>query len=590
MPRRPVGSQVYGGTSDDHLTIEEISPQLIAVYYEPSPEKLKEAAEVLDEVPLVTRKKLLEFGALDGHYLTIYPLNTIPTRQEFLEPRYGRIESITLDPWDYDLPETVDDVRGQLESLPTGLTKDPSYGLGFQNDYRTIVQAIRQIGEVKHIILSGDRPTSLEGDVYYLNLREFDGLRRAINRIKAQKQSEGVQDKLLLTRNALLSNVLPQRFAETKRAYKPDTIFKLIGSKAPAQTMSKADRSAAVKLVEQSTRKLAEESPATLLQLRNDLELVTLETLVTKYEEMLGKRLGENQWQKLFNENPFILNMAFGYPVVKIRDQAHVGGQTLAGSGSTITDFLIKNKMSNNIALFEIKTPQTPLLGKTPYRAGLYSPASDVVGAISQVLDQKFELQTSISSIKDKNRLYDIESYAVHGVLIVGLMPSEPDQLKSFELFRANSKDVAIFTFDEVLEKLKLLLRFLVERSPEVMAASKLVQLETRLLKVQDKYGKAFEGKTFEVNGISQGALTLRKGVDGRGLMGLMGTAALLKMGFERARLGEPPFPVGADTTGNKTVDTATVEEFLQQAEQQVEALEAALESAWPTMASDLNA
>jgi len=69
-----------------------------------------------------------------------------------------------------------------------------------------------------------------------------------------------------------------------------------------------------------------------------------------------------------------------------------------------------------------------------------------------------------------------------------------------------------------------------------------------------------------------------------------MGTAALLKMGFERARLGEPPFPVGADTTGNKTVNTATVEEFLQQAEQQVEALEAALESAWPTMASDLNA
>jgi len=113
MPRKPVGSRIYGGTSDDHLTIEEMNPQLIEVYYEPSPEKLKLAAEVLDEVPSVTRKKLLEFGSLQGHFLTIYPLNTIPTHREFMEPKYGRIESITLDPWDYDLPQTEDDVWGQ---------------------------------------------------------------------------------------------------------------------------------------------------------------------------------------------------------------------------------------------------------------------------------------------------------------------------------------------------------------------------------------------------------------------------------------------------------------------------------------------
>jgi hypothetical protein len=588
MPRKPVGSRIYGGTSDDHLTIEEMNPQLIEVYYEPSPEKLKLAAEVLDEVPSVTRKKLLEFGSLQGHFLTIYPLNTIPTHREFMEPKYGRIESITLDPWDYDLPQTEDDVWGQLEALPAGLTKDPSYGLGVQNDYRIIVNAIKQIPEVKHIVLAGDRPTSLDGDRYYLNLREFDGLRRAVNRIKAQKQSEGAQDKLVLARNTLLSNVLPHRFAETKRAYKPDTIFKLIEAKAPAQSLSKADRSAAVKLVEQSKRKLAEESPAELLQLKNDLELVSLEALIAKFEEMLGKTLVENQWQKLFNENPFILNMVFGYPVVKIRDQAHVGGQTLAGSGSTITDFLIKHKMSNNIALFEIKTPQTSLLNKTAYRGGLYSPASDVVGAISQILDQKYELQKSIASIKDSSRQYDIESYAVHGVLIVGRMPADPDRLKSFELFRANSKDVAVFTFDEVLEKLKLLLRFLSERSPEVMTTSKLMQLETRLLKLQDKYGKAFVGSTFEINGVSHGVLKLHEGVDGKRLTELMGTAGLLKIGFERARLGEPPFPLGADASKNRAVNAMTVEDFVQRAESQVESLETELDAAWPTSESHL--
>jgi hypothetical protein len=244
--------------------------------------------------------------------------------------------------------------------------------------------------------------------------------------------------------------------------------------------------------------------------------------------------------------------------------------------------------MSNNIALFEIKTPQTSLLNKTAYRGGLYSPASDVVGAISQILDQKYELQKSIASIKESSRQYDIESYAVHGVLIVGRMPADPDRLKSFELFRANSKDVAVFTFDEVLEKLKLLLRFLSERSPEVMTTSKLMQLETRLLKLQDKYGKAFEGSTFEINGVSHGVLKLHEGVDGKRLTEVMGTAGLLKIGFERARLGEPPFPLGAGASKNRAVNAMTVEDFVQRAESQVESLEAELDAAWPTSESHL--
>jgi hypothetical protein len=268
MPRKPVGSRIYGATSDDHLTIVEMNPQLIEVYYEPSPEKLKEAADALEEVPVVTRKKLLEFGALGGHYLTIYPLNTIVTHRDFLKAKYGRIESITVDPWDYGLPQTEADVWGQLEFLPTGVTKDPSYGLGVQNDYRIIVGAIAQIPEVKHIVLAGDRPTSLDGEKYFLNLREFDGLRKAINRIKIQKRGEGVQDKLVIARNTLLSDVLPHRFAKTKPAYKPDTIFKLIETRTPAETLSKADRSAAVKLVEQSKRKLLVSHPSRLVLTR----------------------------------------------------------------------------------------------------------------------------------------------------------------------------------------------------------------------------------------------------------------------------------------------------------------------------------
>jgi len=198
-----------------------------------------------------------------------------------------------------------------------------------------------------------------------------------------------------------------------------------------------------------------------LVKLRDDIELVTLDRLIEKFGEMLGKNLPEARWQKLFNDNPFILNLAFSYPIIKIQDQAHVGGRKFSGDGDKIADFLVKNGISNNAALFEIKSPSAKLLNCKPYRENVYTPSSDLAGAINQMLDQRNKFQKEIASLKETSRIYDLESYAVHGVLIIGKTPLDVDQQKSFELFRGNSKDIVIITFDELLEKLSLLRGFL---------------------------------------------------------------------------------------------------------------------------------
>jgi len=91
----------------------------------------------------------------------------------------------------------------------------------------------------------------------------------------------------------------------------------------------------------------------------------------------------------------------------------------------------------------------------------VYTPSKDLSGSINQALDQKYQLQRSFTTVKDTSRTYDIESYAVHSCLIIGRMPDGEDQQKSFELFRRNSKDVQIVTFDELHEKLKELFNFL---------------------------------------------------------------------------------------------------------------------------------
>jgi hypothetical protein len=216
-----------------------------------------------------------------------------------------------------------------------------------------------------------------------------------------------------------------------------------------------------INVVTKNARSIAETSPEKLTKLQNEIELVTLERLIIRYDEMIDKKLGEQYWQDFFNENPFILNFAFGYPVIKIQDQASVGGRKLSGLGEKITDFLVKNPLTNNTAIFEIKTPQANLLNKASFRDGIYTPSSELAGAINQALDQKYQFQTHIAQVKHNSRVYDMESYSVHCCLIIGTMPSDEDRLKSFELFRGNSKDVEIVTFDELSGKLKQLRNFL---------------------------------------------------------------------------------------------------------------------------------
>ncbi len=468
-------ARIFEGSPEDHLFFEEVTSGLARVMYQPSQKKLGESERFSRQSAAAkTKRKLLEIGG-PKHHFRIYPLITLPTHEEFLQPKYRQIKSIILEGFGFEVPTSVQDVLESLEDLPSGLIKDFEYGLGFVKDYRVIVKVIEQIRRIDCLVISKVNPTGISGDCYTLSFGDYDAIRRGINRITKHQQKEGATDKSILAYNSLLTSRDPKSFPKQTRPYKKDTIIKLISSDGNAMPrLSKADQSAAVRLIDQNRKELAEKAPKLLLRLRNDIDLVSLEVLIGKYEAMLAKNLQEGRWQAFFNENTFILNLAFGYPVIKIRDQAHIGGQTLAGTGDTITDFLVKNGISNNAALFEIKTPGTPLLNKAPYRGQLYTPSSDLSGAVNQMLDQKRELQKDIARIKESSRIYDLETYALHGVLIVGTTPKGVDQQKSFELFRGNSKDITIITFDQLLGKLKLLQEFLVSHSPEARNAGAL--------------------------------------------------------------------------------------------------------------------
>jgi hypothetical protein len=144
-----------------------------------------------------------------------------------------------------------------------------------------------------------------------------------------------------------------------------------------------------------------------------------------------------------------------------IGGQVSVGGRKFSGSGDKISDFAVKAAASGNLALIEIKVPETPLLETRAYRSDLYAPAREISGAVNQVLDQRYQLQKSITVLKDTSGIWEVESYAVQGLVIAGRTPTGRAQLKSFELFRNGLKSVMVITFDELLSKLEQLLEVL---------------------------------------------------------------------------------------------------------------------------------
>jgi Domain of unknown function (DUF4263) len=110
--------------------------------------------------------------------------------------------------------------------------------------------------------------------------------------------------------------------------------------------------------------------------------------------------------------------------------------------------------------LIEIKAARTKLLGRQ-YRGGVFPPSAELTGCLTQVLDQRHRLQAELSTKKVNSRRYDLEAYAVRCIVIIGKTPEEIEQKKSLELFRNNLHDTLVITFDELLEKLRHLHKFL---------------------------------------------------------------------------------------------------------------------------------
>lgn len=441
----------YFSSEDFNIEIEEIFPNCTEVFYIPRVSELEEAG-INSAEPSKYKRKIAFFSGQDG-FISIFPIYTLTSHPNYLNQKYAQINEIDIEVNLDSAPYTKSEVSECLQLLPAGFIKDIRYGLGLKKEYRTIISAIEEHTESQCLLINKEKTGDTDYECFNLNFYDYDEMRRACNRI-----TERTRKVARITKTTAAYNYIAHRLGNEQKPLPTDNdaISKMLRIK-----ITDCDKQAAMNMVAEDKSVVKQTDSLTLAKLKNDIELVSLERLISSYEDLLSKKTKEDTWQKLFNQNPFILSLAFGYPAIKISDQASVGGKRLTGDGEKITDYLIKNGITNNLALIEIKKPFSDLLNKKPYRGAVYCASTELTGSVTQVLDQCYRLQQNIATIKNNNRIYDIESYAVHCILVIGTMPSDEDEKKSFEMYRRNSKNVQIITFDELLLKLKQLHEFL---------------------------------------------------------------------------------------------------------------------------------
>jgi hypothetical protein len=434
------------------LFLEMETPERLRVDLQPSKTAWGYAHANHDgELP---RRPLVRFDT-STKTIHIYPLRTAPS-MSVMTPKYGPVREIAFEGVEFTLPENEYEVEDHLRELDDHFYHQPIYGLGIRAPYRPIIDVIAGRG-FRRLVISRARDTLLDYPTFVLSQDDLDEISFELGRIADRFSSQSRTERLRHVHNELLARRFPERFARDERRRDKDILVSLLRRTEPhAIPLSAADREALVTRAAEEAPALARRNRHQLYKLQRDFELAGLNDLISRFEADLAKPHPETFWQNLLKFNPFILSMLFGYPIVLVRDQAHVGGQRLDGTGETIIDFLLRNASTDNLAIVEIKTPGTVLMGNE-FRAGRYRPSAALNGAVIQVIDQRYELLVNYNSRAREAG----KAHAVDCVVVAGRRPADADRLASFEMYRNSLKDVRIYTFDEVLLKLQALREYL---------------------------------------------------------------------------------------------------------------------------------
>ena len=206
-------------------------------------------------------------------------------------------------------------------------------------------------------------------------------------------------------------------------------------------------------------KNLSELQNESIQHLSSSLNFERLQRVANLMQENLDNS-NEEFWQKdVFKENQWVLAQIFSCPFTIFEDKAYVGGKGIDNKNGNVCDFIYQNKMSQNIALIEIKTPCTEIIGGE-YR-GTVSFSQELSGAVNQVLNYRDNLMKSYYMLSNSKP----EPFSVvmpKCVIIIGKLASMKEkEISAFENFRNSLNNIIIMTFDELHKRIVDLIKLL---------------------------------------------------------------------------------------------------------------------------------
>jgi|694.fasta_scaffold124002_3 hypothetical protein len=433
------------------------------IHFRPAASAIELAQRLDEDFQPPTGPILLAKGDADEGSVEVYPHNTTAVSRGLFGPKYDVLRTIRFENLNMVHATSMEDADWVLGRLIEGFVRTPQAGLGIDHELISIVDELEAAGVSQLVVRAGPRkglPRLDTSGCLTIAGVQFGELRRAVRGIHSKALDKARDEKHRAIRNTVLTAVDPIRFPAQPPPYEKGAIIAAIRA-GTESGLTKKDQDATLAAMAPVAREVVRRKPEAVQAVAREIELVSLEELIGRYEKLLAANGSEETWQKFFRAYPFVLKLAFGYPIVAMGEQVSVGGGRFDGKGEKIADFTATAALSGNLALVEIKKPGSRLLGQTPYREGVYAPSRELSGSVAQVLDQKYQMQTDFAGKKVKSRAWDVEAYAIQCLVVIGSNPATDDEKKSFELFRRDLRQVLVITFDELLSKLRTILGFL---------------------------------------------------------------------------------------------------------------------------------
>jgi hypothetical protein len=191
-------------------------------------------------------------------------------------------------------------------------------------------------------------------------------------------------------------------------------------------------------------------------------------------QKELNGNSAEKVWQNFFEMNSWIFGYGLGFVFLSniegMKLEQVVKGFNMNSYGKRADGVMKSQGAVSNLCFIEIKTHNTVLLDNNQYRGGCWSQSKELTGGVSQI---RITVDAAVKTISELLRVEDdkgnptgeiLYNFKPKSYLVIGNLAQffsehgvNQNQLKSFELYRNNQRDIEIITFDELYERARFI-------------------------------------------------------------------------------------------------------------------------------------